>query len=82
MHQDIDTVVLGDMNGDNFYDTAIVVSPVHAYPEPNNYSDDVCEDDSRATRVCFSFNPVILVHKTALGFLTIFSTEDFKPNFG
>ena len=80
MHQDIDTVVLGDINGDNMYDTAIIVSPVHAYPDPNNYSDGGCEDDSCVTRVYFSFNTAILVHKTALGFQTIFLTDDLNSD--
>lgn len=76
MHQDIDTFLLEDMNGDKINDTAIVFSPVHAYPHPDDFSSGGCEDDTCLTVVKFNFTKTELKHKTSLGFIDFFRTED------
>lgn len=77
MHQTIDTVLLGDMNGNGMSDTAFIYSPVFAYEHPqNNELKGGCENDNCLTRVIFSFTDVPLLHGNAIGLQTLFATED------
>ena len=80
IHQDIDTFLLGDMNFDGMEDTAIVFSPFHAYPSPDDFSSGGCEDDSCLTTIKFSFTETNLFHSGALGFQTLFATEDLNAD--
>lgn len=79
-HQTIDTFLLGDLNGDKFEDTAIVFSPMHAYPSPDDFSGGGCEDDSCLTVVQFNFTSTKLKHPRALGFQTLFAIGDLNDD--
>jgi hypothetical protein len=79
-HQKIDTFYLKDMNGDGVEDTAIVYSPVHAYPDNDSSFRGGCDDDSCVTRVYFSFDNTVLKHKNALGFYDFFVTDDLNSD--
>ena len=80
MHQDFDTLYFEDLNKDGINDTVIIISPVHAYPNPDGSSEGGCEDDSCLTQVQFSFTDSKLLHSSALGFQTFFSTGDLNSD--
>lgn len=77
MHQTIDTVLLGDMNGNGLTDTAIIYSPIFARPHPRN--EDLkggCENDECITTVTFNFTEKKIVKDNSIGFQNFFATED------
>ena len=80
VHQNIDTFQLGDMNFDGIEDTAIVFSPFHAYPSPDNSITGGCEDDSCLTKIKFNFTESELEHTGALGFQSLFATDDLNSD--
>ncbi len=80
-HQDIDTVLLGDMNGDKILDTAIITSPYHAYDNPNNSRSNYgCADSLCLTSLLFSFDSAEIEFSNTLGFTAFFATEDLDDN--
>ena len=78
MHQTIDTVMLGDLNFDGTDDTAIVTSPMHAYPHPTANNESGCYQNNCETMVSFSFDTTLLRHNDALGFWRFFATDDLN----
>lgn len=79
MHQTIDTVLLGDMNGNGLKDTAFIYSPVFAYEHPqHNDLKGGCENDVCLTTVSFTFTDNQIVQDNAIGFQTLFATEDLN----
>lgn len=80
-HRDIDTVLLGDMNGDEVMDTAIITSPYRAYDNPNNSASNYgCADLLCETIVQFSFDTANIEFSNTLGFASFFAMDDLDDN--
>lgn len=80
-HQDIDTILLGDMNGDGINDTAISTSPIHAYDHPTKKSVKTgCKGGDCSTNVSFSFDPMQIEVNRALGFQIFFAAGDLNDD--
>lgn len=79
MHQTIDTVLLGDMNGNGMPDTAFIYSPFYKREVPTSAnSRDSCANDICESTVVFNFTNDSIFHDWSLGFIAFFPTEDLN----
>lgn len=78
--RDFDTFDLGDLNFDHIPDTAFVTSPLYSFGSGKKSAPLGCHNNECLTSVSFSFDTTVLLHDNALGFQTLFATEDLNSD--